>query len=84
MVEWLRPLAFALGSRFRSRAKLKAENLVLRQQLNVLIRRLPKRLRLTNSDRRLLVWLPAFSFDVERNKDRQTRNRDPLAPPEAI
>ncbi len=30
---------------------------MLRQQLNVLIRKLPKRLRLTNSDRLLLVWL---------------------------
>jgi hypothetical protein len=30
---------------------------VLRQQVNVLIRQLPNRLRLTNSDRLLLVWL---------------------------
>jgi len=41
----------------KSRARLEAENLVLRQQLNVLIRKLPKRLELTNSDRLLLVWL---------------------------
>ena len=54
MVEWLRQLAYALRSRFKSRARLEAENLVLRQQLNVLIRKLPKRLRLTNSDR--LLW----------------------------
>jgi hypothetical protein len=46
-----------LGLRFKSRARLEAENLVLRQQLNVLIRELPKRWRLTNSDRLLLVWL---------------------------
>ncbi len=51
MVESLRLLAYALRSRFKSRAKLEAENLVLRQQLNVLLRKLPKRLRLTNSDR---------------------------------
>jgi hypothetical protein len=57
MVEWLKQLAYALGSRLKSRARLEAENLVLRQQLNVLIRKLPKRLRLTNSDRLLLVWL---------------------------
>ena len=43
--------------RFKSRARLEDENLVLRQQLNVLIRKLPKRLRLRNSDRLLLVWL---------------------------
>ncbi len=57
MFEWLRELAYALSSRFKSRARLEAENLVLRQQLNVLICELPKRLRLTNSDRLLLVWL---------------------------
>ena len=57
MVEWLKQLAYALSLRLKSRARLEAENLVLRQQLNVLIRKLPKRLRLTNSDRLLLVWL---------------------------
>ena len=57
MVQWLRTLAWALRARFKSRARLEAENLVLRQQLGVLIRRLPKRVRLTNSDRWLLVWL---------------------------
>jgi len=36
--------------RFKSRARLEAENLVLRPQLNVLIRKLLKRLRLANSD----------------------------------
>ena len=51
MVEWLRQLAYALSLRFKSRARLEAENLVLRQQLNVLTRKLPKRLQLTNSDR---------------------------------
>src|SRR5271155_2564312 len=57
MVEWLKQLAYALSLRLKSRARLEAENLVLRQQLNVLIRKLPRRLRLTNSDRLLLVWL---------------------------
>jgi hypothetical protein len=57
MGEWLKQLAYALSLRLKSRARLEAENLVLRQQLNVLIRKLPKRLRLTNSDRLLLVWL---------------------------
>jgi hypothetical protein len=55
MVEWLKEPAYALSSRFKSRARLEAENLVLRQQLNILIRKRPKRLRLTNSDRLLLV-----------------------------
>ena len=45
MNEWLRQLAYALSFRFKSRARLEAENLVLRQQLNVLARKLPKRVR---------------------------------------
>ena len=47
MAEWLKLLAYALRSRFKSRARLEAENLVLRQQINILIRKLPKRVRLT-------------------------------------
>src|ERR1700692_2398972 len=46
-----------LASRFKARATLEAENLVLRQQLNVLRRRTPKRPHLTNTDRFLFVWL---------------------------
>jgi len=56
MIEWLRQLADALSFRLKSRARLEAENPVLRQQLNVLVRNLPKRLRLGNSGRLLLVW----------------------------
>jgi hypothetical protein len=57
MAEWLKLLAYALRARFKSRARLEAENLVLRQQLNILVRKLPKRVRLTNADRLRLVWL---------------------------
>src|SRR3984957_6312083 len=46
-----------LASRFKARATLEAENLVLRQQLNVLRRRTPKRPHLYNTDRLLFVWL---------------------------
>jgi hypothetical protein len=46
-----------LASRFKARATLEAENLVLRQQLNVLRRRTPKRPHLNNTDRFLFVWL---------------------------
>jgi hypothetical protein len=45
------------ASRFKARATLEAENLVLRQQLNVLRRRTPKRPHLNNTDRFLFVWL---------------------------
>ena len=46
-----------LVSRFKARATLEAENLVLRQQVNVLRRRTPKRPHLNNTDRFLFVWL---------------------------
>jgi hypothetical protein len=46
-----------LASRFNARATLEAENLVLRQQVNVLRRRTPKRPHLNNTDRFLFVWL---------------------------
>ena len=46
-----------LASRFKARAAPEAENLVLRQQVNVLRRRMPKRPHLNNTDRFLFVWL---------------------------
>src|SRR5258707_14469286 len=46
-----------LASRFKARATLEAENLVLRQQINVLRRQMPKRPHLNNTDRFLFVWL---------------------------
>jgi hypothetical protein len=44
-------------SLFASRARLVAENVALRQQLIVLRRKLPGRVRLRNSDRVFIVWL---------------------------
>ena len=41
----------------RSRVELHAENLALRHQVEILKRRAPKRVRLTNGDRFLLTWL---------------------------
>jgi hypothetical protein len=41
---------------FKSRRRLEAENLFLRHQLNIALRRAPSRLRLYDSDR-LLVWI---------------------------
>jgi hypothetical protein len=57
MVAFLTQLLLAVRSRFTRRARLEAENLLLRQQLVVLRRKSPKRLRLWNIDRLLLVWL---------------------------
>jgi hypothetical protein len=42
---------------FKSRRRLEAENLFLRHQLNIALRRRPPRLRLRGSDRALLVWM---------------------------
>ena len=42
---------------FKSRRRLKAENLFLRHQLNIALRLAPPRLRLRGSDRALLVWI---------------------------
>jgi hypothetical protein len=40
---------------FKSRRRLEAENLFLRHQLSIALRRAPPRLRLRGSDRALLV-----------------------------
>src|SRR6476469_4706494 len=42
---------------FRSHERLKAEILILRHQLSILHRKAPKRLRLSDGDRALFVWL---------------------------
>jgi len=57
MVAFLIQLLLAIRSWFARQARLEAENLVLRQQLVVLRRQHPKRVRLWNIDRLLLVWL---------------------------
>src|SRR3979490_1366730 len=57
MVTFLTQLLLAIRSRFTRRARLEAENLLLRQQLVALRRKSPTRVRLWNIDRLLLVWL---------------------------
>jgi hypothetical protein len=57
MVAFLTRLMLVLRAWFKSRVSLEAENVVLRQQLLVLKRRSPARLRLRNIDRLILVWL---------------------------
>src|SRR5512139_455890 len=57
MIDLLKLILGVLTSLFKSRAELEAEILVLRQQVNVLRRRMPKRPTLTNIDRLLFVWL---------------------------
>ena len=57
MIELLLLIFHIMASLFKPRAKLVAEILVLRQQLNVLRRQVSKRPQLSNTDRFLFVWL---------------------------
>src|SRR5205807_4089655 len=57
MADLFKLILGVLASLFRLRAKLEAEILVLRQQINVLRRRASKRPHLNNTDRFLFVWL---------------------------
>ena len=57
MTDLFRLILGILASRFKARATLEAENLVLWQQVDVLRRRTPKRPHLNNTDRFLFVWL---------------------------
>src|SRR5262245_18047259 len=57
MLAILRLLGTFVADLFRSRRRLEVENLFLRHQLNIALRRAPHRLRLRGSDRALLVWM---------------------------
>jgi hypothetical protein len=57
MMDFLKLLACALTRLFRSRARLEAEILVLRHQLNVLRRKAPKRVAFSSVDRLLFAGL---------------------------
>jgi hypothetical protein len=53
----LHALGMFVADLFKSRCQLEAENLLLRHQLTIALRRAPPRLRLRGSDRALLVWI---------------------------
>src|SRR5260370_26251935 len=57
MGSFLGLLLHVLASPFKSQARLEAEIVFLRHQLNLLRRRLPAKPRLTPADRLLFVWL---------------------------
>ena len=57
---FLTKLVLLTRSRLKSRARLEAENIVLRQQVIVLSRKSPSRVRLRNIDRLIFVWLYRF------------------------
>jgi len=57
---------FAIANLFKSRRRLEAENLLLRHQLSVPLRRLPSRPRLSGIDRAILVWMVRRWPDLAR------------------
>jgi hypothetical protein len=57
MVAILHSLGMFIVDLFKSRCRLEAENLFLRHQLSIALRRTPARVRLRGSDRVLLVWV---------------------------
>ena len=56
-----------IATRFRSRARLEAEFLILRHQLGILRRQVPKRLALGGLDRLLFVWIYRLFPSVARS-----------------
>ncbi len=57
-------VAIFVANLFKSRGRLAAENLLLRHQLNLALRRAPARLRLRGFDHALLVGLIRFWPDL--------------------
>jgi transposase InsO family protein len=57
MIEFLSLVAHVVVSPFKTRARLEAEIILLRHQVNVLRRRLPSKPKLTVADRLVFVWL---------------------------
>ena len=53
----LRAFGIIVADQFKSRIRLEAENLFLRHQLNIALRRAPPRLRPQDGDRALLMWM---------------------------
>jgi hypothetical protein len=64
MILVLRTLAIIVTNLFKSRRRLEAENLWLRHQLNVALRRSLRHLRLSGTDRALFVWLARLWPDL--------------------
>jgi len=57
MIAILYALGMFVADLFKSRCRLEAENLLLRHQLSIALRRAPPRLRLRGSDRALIIWM---------------------------
>jgi len=57
MLDLIRLLAAVVTNRFKSPRRLEIENLYLRHQLNIALRRTQHRVLLRGADRALLVWM---------------------------
>src|SRR6266545_7323057 len=57
MLAVLHSLGMFIVDLFKSQRRLEAENLFLRYQLSIALRRAPRRLRLRDADRALLIWM---------------------------
>jgi hypothetical protein len=57
MVAIIYLLGTFIADLLKSRRRLEVENLFLRHQLNIILRRPPQRLRLRGSDRALMIWM---------------------------
>jgi hypothetical protein len=66
MIEFLSLAAHILVSPFKTRARLEAEIILLRHQVNVLRRRLLPKPKLTVADRLIFVWLNWLFPSVRR------------------
>jgi hypothetical protein len=53
----LHALGMFVADLFKSQCRLEAENLLLRHQLTIALRRAPPRFRLLGSDRAMLIWM---------------------------
>jgi hypothetical protein len=70
MLAILHLLVMFVADIFKSPRRLEVENLFLRHQLNIALRRAPHRLRVRGSDRALLVWmtwLNGFSCSIRED-----------------
>ncbi len=80
MCAFLAKLLLVARSRLKSRARLEAENLILRQQVIILSRKSPSRVPLRNIDRLIFVWLYRCSPSILKcDHGGQARDCDPVA-----
>ena len=80
MIAFLILLLHVLVSPFKTQARLEAEIVLLRHQLNVLRRRVPSKPRLAVADRLLFVWLyRLFPSVLNAVDDCPARDDHPMA-----